>query len=538
MKKRDPKPQISRLEELVIQVRSGDIKLPKFQRQFVWRESDILKLFDSIYKGYPIGSLLLWHSSQKLTSEREILGVSLNTNEAILFPTNYLLDGQQRLTSLCGALYWDGKDEGSKWNIGFNLETETFHHMKSAPDGNYFPLNKLMRTSEFLSQCTQYSNNKNYSSFVASAENLLRAIKDYKLAVVIIGDMTVEEVAPIFERINSTGRKLTIVDLMMAATWRSDFDLNAEILKIQENCENLGYPGIPSKIILRSIATAADLGINKDDIQKLRKLDSTKLKEISNKTRVSTEKSVEFFINQIEAYDYSYIPYALQFNYVVEFFNTNTNPRKEDIEELKSWIWFTSATRHFGTSNSGQNKEDLDNIRKYGLGISNSLFTRGTIDISRLLFDKFNLRNATSTSIALILGTAQPKTSADGRNIDESYKYIKNSKFYASLIPKDIHYSKLNISQAIHTFPQRAIENFNLTDLSHLFIDNSARNLLLNEKFEEFIAKRSEHIAHFIREMTDCDPIFSLPTLPDLDPVGDPEKLLDEENFDLQDEDD
>ena len=65
----DFKPTDFRVEELVIKVKDGDIKLPKFQRPFVWTRLDVLKIFDSIYSGYPIGSILLWYSSEKLASE-------------------------------------------------------------------------------------------------------------------------------------------------------------------------------------------------------------------------------------------------------------------------------------------------------------------------------------------------------------------------------------------------------------------------------------------------------------------------------------
>ena len=104
---RDPKPEVLRLEELAIMVRSGDIKLPRFQRPFVWKKVDMLKLLDSIYKGYPIGSLLLWNSSQRLTSERDIAGLRVQAEPSGVYPTNYLLDGQQRLTTICGALFWE-----------------------------------------------------------------------------------------------------------------------------------------------------------------------------------------------------------------------------------------------------------------------------------------------------------------------------------------------------------------------------------------------------------------------------------------------
>lgn len=512
MQKRDPKPQIDRLEELVLQVRTGEIKLPKFQRSFVWKESDIVKLFDSIYKGYPIGSLLLWFSSQKLKSEREILGVEINTKQTVAYPTNYLLDGQQRLTSLCGALYWDGKDASSKWNIGFNLDNESFYQMNSAPKGGvYFPLNKLMDTSSFLLQCNEYSGLSNYHELIKRAESLLRSIKDYKLAVVIIGDMSVEEVAPIFERINSTGRKLTIVDLMMAATWSDKFDLNHEILNIQERCSELGYSHVPSKIILRCLSTAADLGINKDDIQRLRKINGVDLKRIADKTKSSIVKAIVFYIKHIGAYDFSYISYALQFNYVVEFFNLNESPNENQLLELTSWVWFTNATRYFGTSNSGQNRKDLDNIRKYARGDTNRLYERVSIDISRLLFDKFNLRNATSTSFALFLGTLLPEQAADGRSLDNSYKYVKNSKFYASAVPKESVWSRLNVSMVIHTFAQEKHVELTEYDLSSLFVDEESRTLLANQDFEGFICKRSNYIKSFLAKKTGCNVSFRLP---------------------------
>ena len=72
MNYRDPKPDIQRIEELVSGVKTGEIKLPKFQRPFVWKRKEVVKLLDSIYKGYPIGSILLWYTSEKLASERTI----------------------------------------------------------------------------------------------------------------------------------------------------------------------------------------------------------------------------------------------------------------------------------------------------------------------------------------------------------------------------------------------------------------------------------------------------------------------------------
>ena len=125
MQGRDAKPEIPRIEELVRDVKIGDIKLPKFQRPFVWKKPDILKLWDSIYRGYPIGSILLWLTKQHLASERKIGDLDINQRPDE-YPTNYLLDGQQILSSLCGGLYWQGTDKNSPWNIVFDCDKEVF----------------------------------------------------------------------------------------------------------------------------------------------------------------------------------------------------------------------------------------------------------------------------------------------------------------------------------------------------------------------------------------------------------------------------
>ena len=188
MKHLDPKPEILRIEELVIKVKQGDIKLPKFQRPFVWKKDDILKLLDSVYNGYPIGSILLWLTTQKLASENKIGDLNIN-NRPEEYPTNYLLDGQQRLSTLCGALFWDGKNKTSLWNISFDVDLETFIFPQSEEKINYFPLNKLINTTDFINHCKAFEASENKVTYTKNAEKLLKSIKDYKIAAVTIGDM-------------------------------------------------------------------------------------------------------------------------------------------------------------------------------------------------------------------------------------------------------------------------------------------------------------------------------------------------------------
>ncbi|GAB2622782.1 DUF262 domain-containing protein [Novilysobacter erysipheiresistens] len=504
MQKRDPKPEIQRLEELAMSVKAGDVKLPKFQRPFVWKRGDILKLLDSIYKGYPIGSLLMWNSSQRLTSERSIDGLELNSAEQISYPTNYLLDGQQRLTALCGALFWEGRDLGSQWNIHFDLEKEEFVYPKEPGLIHLFPLNRLINTSEFIRQCMKFEHHERGPIYMRNAERLLRAIKDYKIAVVKIGDMTVEEVAPIFERINSTGRKLTIVDLMVAATWSNGFDLNDVIQEIASVAEAANFGEVKDRIILRSISAATGGGINKEDIQRLRKYDAPQLLSASSDARRGVAHTIDFLNNRLGLRDFSRVPYAFQFTHLVEYFRLAGRADRQREDELVRWIWFTSVTRYFASANTGDISRDLDAIRAFANGASDRMYERGTIDITRFLFDKFNLRISTSISFTLLLSNMRPQLSVDGRAINDAYLDVKDSRLYAAVDPQ----LKSNIGQIIHPFADRpSAENF--VHLGDHFIDERSRQHLVRGEIETFCDSRAQLIVAAIEDFTQCEARFT-----------------------------
>lgn len=518
MSKRDPKPEVLRLEELALLVKSGDIKLPRFQRPFVWRKTDMLKLLDSIYKGYPIGSLLLWNSSQRLKSERDIAGLKVS-DEPTLYPTSYLLDGQQRLTTLCGALFWEGGASSSMWNIHFDLENEEFIHSKVSESVTTYPLNKLIDTTDFIQQCMKFAHHEKGRAFTSRAERLLRAIKDYKVAVVKIGDMSIEEVAPIFERINSTGRKLTIVDLMMAATWSNGFDLSSEIQSIQEACNELGFNGVSEPLILRSIAASAGLGINKDDIQKLRKLNSDELSAASSKCREAIVAAVMWMRTELPVRDSSYLPYGLFFTYVVEFFRIASMPDDHQLAEIRTWFWFTSVTLHFGGASTGDIARDLVVIRDFATGVRSQLFARGTIDVSRLLYDKFSLKNASSTVFSLMLISAKPKTTLAGKIISLEAAGEKNSKLFGRVAPHSM--GDINIAVVLDPFRDKLNLNAEPAVLAEHLLNGSCISAVANEDKECFISERSSVISKEIERLTDCRTTYNFESIssefPDVD---------------------
>lgn len=416
-KYKDPKPDILRIEELVKDVKTGDIKLPKFQRPFVWKKSDMLKLLDSVYKGYPIGSVLLWLTREKLASERKIADLTIN-ERSDEYPTNYLLDGQQRLSTLCGALYWNGQDKSSIWNIVFDVEKEVFLHPKDPMPKTYFPLNKIIETQDFLAQCRTFDVLEKKDLYYKRAERLLNSIKDYKIAAVKIGDMSLDEVAPIFERINSSGRQLTMVDLMRAATWKGGFDLNDAIGSVRKACEEKYFYDIKELHILRSISAASGLGIHKEDIEKLRDKDSQKLIQASKNCVGAYQLAVDFLSTELPLTSINYLPYALQLTYLVEFFRISPNPSILQRKALIKWFWESSLCRQYGASNTALIASDLKKVRDFANDTKDNFGVSNELKISTLFSDTFALNKATSTTLALLLAHRRPRSILDGSLID------------------------------------------------------------------------------------------------------------------------
>src|ERR1700748_1692796 len=86
------------LSSLADAIANGQIGLPDIQRPFVWRNVKVRDLFDSMFRGYPVGYLLFWETGAR-PGQRQI-----GTDQKQLAPTRVIVDGQQRLTSLYAVI--------------------------------------------------------------------------------------------------------------------------------------------------------------------------------------------------------------------------------------------------------------------------------------------------------------------------------------------------------------------------------------------------------------------------------------------------
>lgn len=522
---KDPQPTIDRIEDLAKRILGGDIILPKFQRSFVWDRTQIIDLLDSVMKNYPIGSVLLWQSRQKLKSEDTIadLEASLPRHD---YPVNYLLDGQQRLSTVCGALFWKGSNKNSRWNIAYDLNKGTFFHVDHLNDlpPTQFRLNMLQDPSAFFKQQSILSEEDSK----AEAELLFNRFKDYKIATVTLGDMDIEEVAPIFERINSTGTSLTIVDLMRAATWSMDFDLIDSIEEIKNMLEEKNFFDTDKKNILRSVASCLSDGYSIESIDKLRAHDDKSLKESFKKTSDGYKLAVDFLKTELNVPSFNSLPYSNQLVVLVHLFVfTEGKLDAYDYRIIKSWFWKTSLSGYFGGWNTGDMSRDYSMVSLYKK--SKLLNVNTSVPNSSIWMTKqFRSNNAVAKMFALLLSFNRPNDLITGNIINtENSLHWKNSREFHHFFPKSflkkkgIDSSKINClanfiylssasnkeisnrapSEYLKDIKNNHTEEEFLAIMQSNLISNDALQAALDDNFDKFLTIRSNDLHEKILKM-------------------------------------
>lgn len=98
-------------------VKAGRLRVPQFQRSFCWEKQDVLNLIDSVLRGYPIGSLLLWKREAGAGHLR--IG-ALDVDAGRLPEALWVVDGQQRITSLVNVVDPEGARD-SRFSLGYSL---------------------------------------------------------------------------------------------------------------------------------------------------------------------------------------------------------------------------------------------------------------------------------------------------------------------------------------------------------------------------------------------------------------------------------
>lgn len=350
------------------------------------------------------------------------------------YPVNYLLDGQQRLSAICGAMFWNGDDPKSRWNIIYDLRTQKFSHLDSLEDPplHQIRVNKLSDPTVFFKHVASLDTLTTADKDILKqkADALFSRFKDYKIATVTLGDMAIQDVAPIFERINSTGTRLTIVDLMRAATWSPDFDLVEAIDGVLVALQDKDFGEIDRKVVLRNISASAGGGFSAESIDQLRNYKVGKLKDAIAKTEEAYKRTVDFLSTEIGINNANIIPYLNQIAVLAEIFRLIPIPNAHQHKAILEWFWKTSLSGYFSGWNTGMMAADLLTIKEFADGKKERLTFQARSDDTPDVWvnRQFRSNNAHTKLFAIILAHNQPIDLLTGKKVDTSIALSWNNE--------------------------------------------------------------------------------------------------------------
>lgn len=238
------------ISRFVNDISDGSLKLPEIQRGYVWKPLQVARLVDSMYRGYPSGSLLLWETSAPV-AERAV--ASAKPQGPSHSKVRYLLDGQQRLTSL-HRLFTDHE----RAQVVFHPGQQKFQNASAATkkDRAWVKVSDLINgkvdlfdLSNTLAEAVELTPKQLHDRLSRVA-----AIRKYEYFFEIVSDIDYEEVTQIFIRVNSSGRTLKDTDLALATLSCRWPDAVKRFEDAISWCASNGYPLLDTSFWVRAFA--------------------------------------------------------------------------------------------------------------------------------------------------------------------------------------------------------------------------------------------------------------------------------------------
>lgn len=727
--------------ELMVKVENGEIRIPDFQREFVWDRSQILNLLDSIYRQYPIGSFLFWETEDAIQSYRRVGDIELQVGDGDR-SVQYVLDGQQRITSLFASLKQaviahrvNGRKVTKSVEIYFDLDEKVFvadpfkSESDTAPikykgsppiDGvedyavftkmllseigkgglsyegavqwisansdapkrkarmargilwtmdlfdvegditvltargedylrddkivhvllglieaveGYEPLfealknneeTSLDRAREILSHSMgrkispgrvrarlswlmgfgvgrlendrylvssgdqrelrealsyvqlareskeqlEEENRKRYISVrmitdifrfadaVAALDGerreslteVCKTITDYPFSIIKIKNQPIETACEIFERVNNSGQVLNVVDLMVAKSWSSTFNLREEVIEFRKELASRNFNGLPDIVLLQCAAGALTRDVGKKSILGMPR---ESLEDNWPHVVEAIRKSIDFLQNDLRIVHAKILPYnGLIVPLAVFYFHGGAAATNASvIETLERWFWKASISNRYDSAAETKIREDLRDMLKLIDGASPDFdYLAPALTPDRVINQNLNTWSAFCKTILCMLNYQQPLELKNGSPVSlsglskynaaelhhffpkahlwkkdrDNYVYKDSmanivmskasaNKEYASSAPSEylskIVRSKLSAhKEHASSAPSKHLSKIDKKRLdkrlkSHFIYDGDAAGIW-DDNFEQFVKYRAEQIVAKLRELS------------------------------------
>ncbi len=525
------KPETYQYPDLISKIEQGLIKIPAFQREFVWTMDKTVFLLDSISRRYPIGTFLFWQTSDFINTLRNIGNLKL-ADPPSGYPVQYVLDGQQRVTSLYAALR-SAQVDGKPYRICADLDSmeqseEVFFARES--DGERYIL-----LSDLLGE--------DYGSLFASLTstrqkrfNDIRTIfLNYPFSITLVEGGDLDIVCDVFERINNTGVELSVFDLLVARTWLpiaedGGFDLRATYDELREDLEEVNFNDIPEAVVAQlagalikhDCTRKAILGIGREE-----------MREAWPKLADSLRSAVDFVRKRLRITTSRLLPYPSLLVPLAYFFFRNgmRNPDGNQSSWLMRYFYLNGFSWRLSSGTQSKLTEDLQIIDSWVTGEAAAFNVPVSVTVADIRETPLQLSNAYCKSLLCLLSAKKPLDFRDGSDVHLQGHFLKqaNSRQFHHVFPKaymrgragaeDVN-SIVNIALTPADLnlrigkqpPSRYLAAFRdanpdwSSTLDSHAIEGTAKDALDRDDFQCFVEHRSHSLAELASSAIGVDP--------------------------------
>ena len=531
-------------------LRRGQYQIPTFQREVVWEGHRVKRLWDSIYKFYPLGSILVWRTEIRLQNHREIGGHPLH-NEPSGGGFQYLLDGQQRTTALLtsmdggrikGQESWDpqlyvdltiddvDEVEDDSWRERFlfwdEIDDRDGQLIRNRARRQRYDAGIIVKLKDISHQYPNLERrlvDSGHDDYDDPARKQLRNFKqvfdNYKLSFIELRGIEVAEVCQIFERINQAGQPLSMFDIVVAKTFRPEdekvpgFYLRGlfEHFRDKLTADGSRFAAVDNMTLLQVLAvivrdSVAESGVHNITDRYLNVIQTDHLEAVWKDGMKAISKVFDFLENHLHLHGPALVPYRYFYMTLASYFFRNAHP---DYPLLMRYFWYYSFHNEDLLSNTTHLRDHLRRLHEVRDG-RNFGFDRFLIDRENLRRTAYSTRGRLSRAMLSLYAHQGPcdwahpdrsvltqvyYTLADHPNLHHIFpldfceKHLGDQVRYADSLLNIAYLTKITNLQISNRNPLEYLRNY----LGPRF-DELQRTHLLPESIVEWT--RSEQMPH------------------------------------------
>lgn len=360
-----PKHETFRLSELRDLVATGRVRIPDFQRSFRWTNQDVVALFDSLHRGYPIGNLLMW--KREAPAQRVTVG-AIDIDAPQRSDALWLVDGQQRVTSIVNAMDARSQRDG-RFAVGYDLENACVVSTLGRHSRAVMPLFRLF---DFESAWQWFEENTEFQALRGRYQEAFNTFNAVSVPATVLEGADEAKLRVIFDRINQSGKKLKSFEVFEALN--SSASDGRTLRSVSDAVARSTNFGLISEDQILNVLKARRHPDYVRDVRDEFGDERRRICDFPDEDRdtayAETErvlmKATRFLQENCCIPHATLLPYGAILVVVSRFFALFPEPKRRNKELLKRWVWRT-IYKTIGmtlSSASGQTRAFLKDVRR------------------------------------------------------------------------------------------------------------------------------------------------------------------------------